>query len=135
MKIKPKRLVSLLLACMAVFSFAAIPAQAAEAPDNNTVILRATGRLNHTIPKNSVLPIGAEFSLEAGDKVTFNCSYTPKSASVDFGYIDSDNTFHFLNSTSGSIYKALEIPKSGQYTIAIRNNASYAITVTGTIKY
>jgi len=120
---------------MLVFSFAGMPASAASVPDNSTVILRATGRLDCKISANTIEPVNAEFYLETGDKVTFNCTYTPKSASVDFGYIDSNHVFHYLNCTSGSIYKALEATESGQYTIAIRNNASYAITVTGTIKY
>lgn len=132
---KLKRLGSVLLACLVVFSFAAAPAQAAEAPDSSSVVMRATGRLNHTIPKNSVMPIGTEFYLEKGDKITFDCTYTPKSASVDFGYIDSDYAFHYLDCASGSIYEAISVPKSGQYILAIRNNEDYAVTVKGTIKY
>lgn len=130
-----RRLGAALLTCLVIFSFAALPASAVSVPGDTAVVTRAGGRVNHTIPKNSIIPIGTEFYLEKGDKITFDCTYTPKSASVDFGYIDSDYAFQYLNCTSGSIYKALEATKSGQYTIAIRNNEDYAVTVKGTIKY
>lgn len=130
-----RKLGATLLACIAVFNFTAIPAGAAAYPDSGTVVSRAAGRLNCTVPAQIVMLVGSAFSLESGDKISFDCTYTPKSASVDFGYIDLNNVFHYLSCTSGSIYKALEVTETGQYTLAIRNNESYAVAVTGTVKY
>ena len=64
-----------------------------------------------------------------------NCTYTPKSASVDFGFIAPDGLFYSLNSTSGSIDKSIKVNQTGAYTLAIRNNENYAVTVSGTVKY
>ena len=39
-----------------------------------------------------------------------------------------------MNSTSGSIYKAFKVDQTGQYQLAIRDNESFDVTVTGTVK-
>lgn len=132
---KFKKLGAILLACIAVFNFTAVPAGAAARSDSGTVVSRAAGRLNCTIPAQTVTPIGSEFELASGDKVSFDCTYTPASASVDFGVIAPDGLFYAINSTTGSINKSLQVSQTGQYTLAIRNNASYDITVTGTVRY
>ncbi len=129
-----KRLASALLACMLLLSCSLVPITAMDAPASQIIMPRAAGRLDHTLSPGITL-IGEKFSLDSGDKITYDCTYTPKSASVDFGVILSDETFLFLNSTNGSIYNAFKVDQRGQYQLAIRNNASSAVTVTGTVKY
>lgn len=130
-----KRFVAALLACMLLFSCSFIPAAAVEFPDDDMIISRATGRLNHQLPANIITPITQLVSLGKDETITYNCTYTPKFASIDFGYIDSDGVFYYLNCTSGSFSKAFLAGEDGQYTLAIRNNESYVVTVTGTVKY
>ena len=132
---KFKRFWSILLSCILVLSCIAVPVGAVEAPTNNMPILRVSGRINQTISANSIASMSDSFSLDVGDIVKYDCTYTPKSASVDFGVIAPDGLFYSLNSTSGSINKSISVTQRGQYTLAIRNNASYAVTVTGTVKY
>lgn len=129
-----KRLASALLACMLLLSCSLVPITAMDAPASQIIMPRAAGRLDHTLSPGITL-IGEKFSLDSGDKITYDCTYTPKSASVDFGVIAPDGLFHFLNSTSGSIDKSFSVGLLGQYQLAIRNNASSDITVTGTVKY
>ena len=102
---------------------------------NEIVMPRVTGRLNHSLPASIITPIGQSISLDKGETITYNCTYTPKSASVDFGYIDSDSVFCCLSCTTGSINKSIKIEEPGQYTLAIRNNESYSVRVTGTVRY
>lgn len=130
-----KRIWSILLACAIVFSFAILPANAAEISESSYVISRVSGRLEHKIPAKTTAYLTDEVSLDKGELITYNCTYTPKSASMDFGYVDSNSVFHYLNRTNGNIEKSLEIAGAGQYTLAIRNNEDYAVTVTGTVKY
>lgn len=130
-----KQLVSALLACMLLLSCSFVPATAAEVSDSGIVISRVSGRLNHSLPENGITLITQPFTLDKGDTIEYDCTYTPKSASVDFGYIAPNGLFYFLNSTSGNINKSIEVNQAGQYTLAIRNNASYAVTVTGTVRY
>lgn len=130
-----KRLRALLLTCILILSCAVVPVGAVENSAVNKVIMRSTGQVNHTIQANSIIALSDWISLDKDEEVRYNCTYTSKSASVDFGYVDANNAFYYLNCTSGSIYKSLKIRESGEYRIAIRNNASYDITVTGYIRY
>lgn len=132
---KIKRLWAVLLACMLTLSYAIVPVCAADIPEDSTPILRVSGRIDQSISANSIVAMEDSFSLEEGDVVSFNCTYTPKSANMNFGVIAPDGKFHFLSCTSGSINKSFTVGQSGQYTIAIRNNENYAVTVKGTIKY
>lgn len=130
-----KRIGIACLACMVVLGSTATSIHAVSVPNDTTVVMRAAGRLNHSIPAKTLEPINVEFSLEKGSTIRYNCTYTPESASMDFGYIASNGLFYSLNSTSGSINKSIEVGQTGQFTLAIRNNASYAVTVTGTVGY
>ena len=132
---KFKRLILVPLFCLLLLGSSFVPTMATDISSNSTVILRASGRLDHSFSANSITPLGQQFSLDMDEIVAFNCTYTPKSASVDFGIIDSDGIFYYLTSTSGSINSSIRIESSDQYILAIRNNASYAVTVTGTVRY
>ncbi len=131
---KHNRLAVALLAFMLLFSCSFVPASA-NAPGGDIAMPLATGRLEHKLPANLITPISQPISFEKGETIAYNCTYTPKAASLDFGYIDSNNVFHYLNCISGSINKSIEIGQTGQFTLAIRNNESYAVTVTGTVRY
>ncbi len=132
---KAKRFWTIFLACILTLSCAVPPVCAESIPDDSTPILRVSGRIDQSIPAKSIVVMEDSFSLAKGDTVSFNCTYTPKSANVDFGYIAPDGLFYSVNCTSGSINKSIEVANNGQYSLAIRNNASYAVAVTGTVKY
>ncbi len=117
------------------YSFISVEAADVDAPASNSVILRVSGRLNYSLPADGITLITQPFSAAKGDTIKYDCTYTPKSASVDFGFIAPDGLFYSLNSTSGSINKSIEVSQTGQFTLAIRNNESYAVTVTGTVRY
>lgn len=131
---KHNRLAVALLTFMLLFSCPFFSASAS-IPGGDIAIPLATGRLEHKLPANLITPISQPISFEKGETIAYNCTYTPKSASVDFGYVDSDSVFHYWNCTNGSISKTMNINNRGEYKIAIRNNASYAVTVTGTVRY
>lgn len=130
-----KRLWGVLLACVLTVSCTVLPANAVGPSDAPPAVSRISGQLNHRIPANNIGYIGGEIFLDRGESITYTCVYTPKSASVDFGYVDADGFFHIINSTNGSIDETIEIEELGQYRLAIRNNDSRAVTVTGTVKY
>lgn len=129
-----KKLLSTLLACALVFGCTALPVSAAESFDEPPVIARVTGRVNQSIPSKMTVYL-AEFTLAEHDTIQYDCTYTPTSASVDFGYVGPDGKFHYLNRTDGSVNKTFEVSTAGTYTLAVRNNSSYTVTVTGTVKY
>ena len=128
-------LITAFLACMLLFSCSLIPATATETPSNNIVMPRVSGRLDHSLPAKLITPITQPFFAAKGDTIKYDCTYMPKSAKIDFGYIASDGLFYSIQCTSGSLNKSIELDVAGQYTLAIRNNENYAVTVTGTVRY
>lgn len=98
-------------------------------------VTRASGTLNAEIAPNSIITINESFTMSANGTIKYNCTYTPKTASLDFGIVDSNNHFHYLNVTTGSINKTIRVSQGDTYTLAIRNNSDQTVTVTGTVNY
>ena len=97
--------------------------------------MRATGSINSDIPANTLGVSDIKFSLEVGETVTINCSYSPAFANMDFGVIAPDGYFYFLSVKEGSINKPIRISQSGSYSVAIRNNSSQTVRVVGFVNY
>lgn len=135
---KTRRFFGLLISCLFVLGCLAAPARAVVISDSEVqeVITRATGQFEETIPAQSIMPLGADsVPLDSGEVISYNCTYTPKSASLDFGFIAPDGYFYSINCTSGSINKSIRVSQRGSYTLAIRNNSDSTVTVTGTVNY
>ena len=130
-----RKLLASVLVCALIFSCTTTFARAAEASSETIVSSRASGSLDIQIPADTIGYVGDWFHLSAGDTITYACTYTPKTASVDFGYIDVDGVFHYLNRTNGSINTSIEVNQRGQYRLVMRNNSSRTIIVTGSVKY
>ena len=96
---------------------------------------RATNSFKWSISPYVTKQADTHFSLSANETVTFNCTSTPSSASVDFGLISSDGTFYHANSSNGRIKGTVKVPKTDKYFLAFRNNSSMTIQVTGTVSY
>jgi len=100
-----------------------------------TAIIRATGNLDWTIEANGTVLADTSFTMSAGETVRIRANYSPENASLDFGLVDSNEKFHYINVTTGSIDKTIEIPENGSYTLVIRNNLSKSVKVTGIVTY
>lgn len=119
-----------------------VPAHAAELENTTPEVFvidlgatRATGSFNMSIPAKSRAVANSSFPLAAGETVTIKASYSPFTASVDFGLIDSNGVFHYFNITDGSIDKTIRVSQSGDYTLQIRNNSSTEVEVSGFVNY
>lgn len=97
--------------------------------------VRATGRFNLEVPGGSFVTANSSFPLEAGETVTIKASYTPFSASVDFGLIAPDGYFYYINVNNGSFDETIMVDKRGNYTFAVMNNSSATISVSGYVNY
>ena len=124
-----KRIICMVLACIVIAGTISVSAGAAEvkiiAPENTTDNLinpLATGSFSMSIPAKSQSLANSSFPLAAGETVTIKASYSPFSASVDFGLVAPDGTFYYFNITNGSIDKTIQVDESGKYTLQIRNN-------------
>lgn len=96
---------------------------------------RATGPFQMTVPAKTKALANSSLPLAAGETVTIKASYTPSSASMDFGLVAPDGTFYYFNVTSGRINKTIEVSENGDYILQVRNNSSGKVEVTGTVNY
>lgn len=103
--------------------------------DSNFLEVRATGKFDIEVPANSAVKADSSFPLEVGEIVTIKATYSPFSASVDFGVIAPDGLFYGLNTTTGSFDKAIKVSQRGHYYFTVRNNSSEAIHVSGHVNY
>ena len=106
-----------------------------EISDESILQARAFGSINVSISANSNKAARKDLSLSAGESVTIDCSYSPVTASVDFGLVAPDGYFYYERVTGGSIDKTITVDEYGSYTFVIRNNSSDTVQVIGTIKY
>lgn len=134
---KMRKCFGLVLALSVAVSSLNTPALAVESQSNAepiSAIERASGYFSETVSAGKVKKLGSGISLQTGETVYFKANYSPSSASVDFGVVDSNNTFTYINATTGSVDGGVMISKSGQYTPAIRNNSSDSIYVSGSVE-
>lgn len=139
-KIKLKKLVCLLLICIALFGCVCMDTSAAGVESGTVtgeagLAPRVTGSFSARIPANSAFGSDISFSLETGETVAINAYYSPAFASVDFGVIAPDGKFYAVNVTGGSINKTIRVNARGNYTFAIQNNSSYELSVSGYVNY
>ena len=96
---------------------------------------RASGSFNMTVPAKFILRADKSFPLEAGETVTIKATYSPFSASVDFGLVDSKGKFHYLTVNNGTFDKTIKVDTRGNYVFAVRNNSSNSVSVSGYVNY
>lgn len=134
-----KKVVSMFLACVLVMGMIVAPVKAAEVEANTTEfsvnMARATGSFNMRIPTRSRAIASSSFPLAAGETVTIKASYSPFTASVDFGLIAPDGTYYYFNITNGSIDRTIQVDESGDYTLMVRNNSDVEVEVSGFVRY
>lgn len=93
---KTKKFLSLVLLSAIVMSCLGVSTEAAEWRGGVvTYAVDATGSFNMDVPANTTVKANSSFPLEVGEVVTIKATYSPFSASVDFGLIAPDNLFEY----------------------------------------
>lgn len=152
-----RKLICALLTCVMVAGCLPVSADASDSPNDaivwqedlnweqidlsrvvhpiDSVMPMTNTSANASVSSHSIYAIAQSIYLPARSTVTFNCSYSPSSASMDFGVITSSGRFYYINVKEGSINQAIEISESGSYSVAIRNNSSQTVSVVGFVDY
>lgn len=99
------------------------------------VTQRATNRVNITAMPNKTATIGTSLSMEADETVTINCTYSPRTADVDFGLITPRGTFAFVEGEDGNCNQTIQVSQTGDYYFSVRNNSSNDVEVLGYVYY
>lgn len=154
---KTKRLMCMLMACVLMLAGITPLAQAADASDEAVIWLEdlewewidlsaveyyvadpmplTTCEIDKSVSAHSMGYCSSFMSFKANDVVAFNCSYSPSSASMDFGVITSSGKFYSINVKGGSIKQSVGISQTGSYAMAVRNNSSQTVRVVGFVNY
>lgn len=134
-----RRILSVALACVSIMGCLSINTAAASSTvyfDTEDVASTwASGSFNMSVSAKGKTAADQTFPLSAGETVRIRATYDPEDASMDFGLIDPDGVFHFINVTTGSIDETIEVPESGNYRLAIRNNSETEVKVAGFVRY
>lgn len=101
----------------------------------NQTQTRVTGSIKMDVPAGETNKSRDKFSLDVGDVVTFDCVYSPTSANVNYGVIAPDGRFYSLNTSSGRLNRAIRVSQRGTYSLAVRNNSTSTISVSGFVSY
>lgn len=134
---RSRKIFRVLLMCITLAACLTVNAGAVGAGDSgrDASAARASSRFNADIPGNIFFTANSSFPLDAGESVTIKASYSPSSASVDFGLVAPDGIFYYVTASGGSVGKTFLIEESGHYTLAIRNNSGAEISVSGRVSY
>ena len=76
-----------------------------------TAIIRATRNLDWTIKANGTVVADTSFTMSAGETVWIRANYSPENASLDFGLVDSNEKFHYIN--VAALTRRLRFRKTG----------------------
>ncbi len=106
-----------------------------EASGNDAPITRVSSYFNVSLGDGELAVTDTSFFLEIGDTVSFNASYSPNFANLDYGLIAPDGYFYYANSTNGSMNKSIRVSQHGEYTLAIQNNTAFTVWATGYVNY
>lgn len=97
---------------------------------------RVSRSVNMRIAAERLSVSSDKFSLEVGDTVSFNCAYSPSSAHIDYGVIAPDGYFYcYKNVTGGHLDNTIRVSQRGTYSLAIRNNSTSTVSVSGFVHY
>lgn len=136
-----RRIFSIMLSCVIVFSSICVNVSAADAANPGdyvameTISMRASGTFEMSVNAYKRAEANTAFPLAAGETVRIRANYSPENVSVDFGLVDPEGVFHYINITTGSIDATITVPENGNYTFAVRNNSSQTVKITGIVNY
>ena len=132
---KLNRTICVLLTLAAVLCCVSPAAMAAHGSEEDTIGVYATSTIRFDVQPNTFAQSSTTIPLDVGDTVVIKAAYTPFSADVDVGIIDTNGTFYYVEVVGGSIDITIDITLRGNYRIAIRNNSSNLISVSGHVNY
>lgn len=96
---------------------------------------RATQRIDADIAAGKTVKDVTAYSLEVGDVVTMNLTFSPPEADMDFGLIAPDKKFYSFKGADGTFKEKIQVSMTGTYYLAIRNNSRNTVSVMGFVYY
>ena len=129
-----KLVVMLLIMSMIVCSMAPATMAAAGNEQGNAGIY-ATGSIRFDVQPNSLAISRTTMPMEVGETVVIKAAYTPFSANIRIGIVDSNDRFYYVTVNDGDVDIEIEISKRDDYRLAVYNLSSSLISVSGYVNY
>ena len=96
---------------------------------------RATNKFNWNVQPDTTSKASTAFSLESGETVEINCTFSPQNADVDFGLIAPNGRFYYAAGDDGNFKMTIQVKETGEYYLAVRNNSNEIVEVMGFVYY
>lgn len=96
---------------------------------------RATNKFNWNVQPGTTSKASTAFSLESGETVEINCTFSPQKADVDFGLIAPNGRFYYAAGDDGNFKMTIQVKETGEYYLAVRNNSNEIVEVMGFVYY
>lgn len=96
---------------------------------------RATNRVDLTVGAGKLLKAASPFSLEAGETVNVNFTYSPQYVSLEVGLVGQDGKFRYVRGANGALQKTIVVSETGKYYLGFRNNSTISVQVMGFVYY
>lgn len=96
---------------------------------------RATNKFDWSVQPGTMSKASTAFSLESGETVEINCTFSPKKAEMDFGLIAPDGLFYHAEGNNGNFELTIQVKETGKYYFAVRNNSDKTVEVMGFVYY
>lgn len=135
-----KRLVCVVLAILVMFGNSTVgnAEQALVTPGSNHVAeyaTRATNYFSLGVKANGRSLVSQELSVDAGETIQINATYSPANAEIQIGIVDENGQFRYVRVTSGNVNIAIGISERGNYRLAVKNNSANAVSISGFVYY
>lgn len=94
-------------------------------------VARATKYFSIGVQAQGTSYVSEVLSLDVGETVRINATYSPASASIYIGLVDTNGKFYYARATNGQIDITLSIQKRGDYRLAVVNNSTNPVSISG----
>lgn len=135
-----RRLICIVLAILIMFGNPCV-SHAAQTlttmvPNNDLVYsARATRYFSLGVKANGRSMVSQELSVDAGETIQINATYSPANAELQIGIVDENGQFRYARVTGGDVNITIEISERGSYRLAVRNNSTNAVSISGYVYY
>lgn len=135
-----KRMICVVLAMVMLFSNAAVchaeeHTFTVEGISVETNAARATKYFSIGVNPQGKSYLSEPLSLDAGETVRINATYSPTNSQLMIGLVDQNGKFSYTTTTNGQIDVTLKIDKRGNYRLAVVNNSTNTVSISGYVYY
>ena len=102
---------------------------------NDVYAGRATRYFSMGVKANGRSIVNQELSVDVGETIQINATYSPANAEIQIGVVDENGQFRFVRVTGGDVNITIRISEQGNYRLAVKNNSTNAVNISGYVYY